>query len=125
MANAVATPTIPDNRWPWTAGNKYFVLGTISITPSPATYVSGGIAFNLIVPLMKATRAPWFVDINGRTGYQYVYFFGADATSGTLRIFSQDGTPGNPLAELGNGAAIPAAISSDYITFMAIFQGME
>lgn len=125
MATALAIATIPDERWTWTAGSKYMVLGTIQVQASPATYVTGGIPFNMVVPLMKATRAPWFVDINGRTGYQYVYYFGPDATSGTMRIFSQDGTAGNPLAELGNGTAIPAAVSSDYITFNAVFQGME
>lgn len=125
MATALALVTIPDERWTWTAGNKYIVLGTISVQPSPATYQTGGIPFNMVAPLMKATRAPWFVDINGRTGYQYVYYFGVDATSGLMRIFSQDGTAGNPLAELTNGLAIPAAVSSDYITFQAVFQGME
>lgn len=121
MANAVAAVTIPDERYGWVAGNKYFIVGKINVTVSPAVYVTGGIVMNFAVPNVKATRTPIFVDVNGTSGYQYQYIPGADATSGLLKILTGAAAQ-SALTEL-SAAAIPAAVSSDIITFQATFNG--
>jgi hypothetical protein len=124
MSAAVAAVTIPDERYTWVAGNKFLIVGTIAISASPATYVTGGIAMSLFLPLVKATLTPIIVVIQGINGYIYKYVAGADASTGLLKIFVQDGVSGNPLAEMANATAIPAAVSGDTINFQATFIGM-
>ena len=123
MAAAVAQVSILDERYTWVAGNKYFVVGTVAVSAGPATYTGGGIAMNLMVPLVKATRTPIMMIFMGQSGLEYRYVPGPDASSGLLKIMVQDATATNPLAELANGSAIPAAVSGDTITFQAIFNG--
>src|ERR1035441_6347255 len=94
MAAAVATISILDQRSTWVEGNKYLVSGTISISASPATYTTGGIACSLFNPLVKATFAPVFIYIYGqgsgttKTLFVYTYTPGADASAGLLKIYS-------------------------------------
>lgn len=126
MAAAIATPSIPDNRFQFSAGSKYFVVGNITISANPATYTTGGIACSFLgISEFKATRIPLIVIIKNQTGYAYEYIPGVDASSGLLKIFVQDATATNPLAEMANGTTIPAAVSGDTIQFFAIFTGME
>ena len=125
MAAAVATFSITDNRYTWSAGSKYIALGTLAISASPATYTTGGIACNLFNAELKASRFPWYAEIIGQTGYVYKYIPGVDASAGLLKIFVQDGVSGNPLAEMANTTVIPAAVSGDSIQAFLIFQGME
>jgi hypothetical protein len=61
----------------------------------------------------------------GISGYVYAYVKGTDNSNGLIKIFVQDGTATNPLAELGNGTAIPAGVSGDTISFQGRWKGME
>jgi hypothetical protein len=130
MATAVALASIVDERYTWVAGNKYYVIGNVAISVSPATYVTGGIPMNLFLPLVKATFAPILVRVIGQgagttgTLFVYVYIPGADASAGLLKIFTTGAATQDGLAELTNGSAIPADVSGDTITFEAIFNGM-
>lgn len=124
MAAANAVVSVLDDRYTWVAGNKFYVLGTIAIDASPATYATGGLAMNFSVPLIKATLAPVHVSVSGQSGYVYIYIPGADATAGLLKIFVQDAIAANPLAEMANALAIPAGVSGDTINFIATFSGM-
>jgi hypothetical protein len=125
MAAAVATVSITDERYTWTAGNKYFVIGNVAISVSPATYTTGGIVCSFFVPLVKASRTPIWVLFKNATGYVYEYVPGTDASTGLLKIFVQDATATNPLAEMANALAIPAAVSGDTIQVEAIFNGQN
>jgi hypothetical protein len=131
MAAAVATVSFTDERNSWVAGNKYFVVGTLSITASTATYTTGGIACSLLSPLIKASFTPLLVRVlgigAGTTGtlFEYRYVPGADASSGLLKIFSGGAGGAAGLAEFTSGGAIPADVSGDTITFEAIFNGMQ
>jgi hypothetical protein len=122
MSAAIATPTVGTGGW---ADQRYHHNGSVAISASPATYTTGGIAFNLDVPLIKASRTPSWVEIFGISGYTYVYVKGVDNSTGLLKIFVQDGIAGNPLAEMANALAIPAGVSGDTISFYAIWKGME
>lgn len=123
MGNAAAVVTIPDNRYGGMEGNKYRVFGTVAITASPAVYVTGGIAMDMFVPLLKASRIPIFVNILGINGYIYSYVNGVDASTGLLKIFQQSAAT-SALTELP-ASAIPSGVSTDTITFEAVFFGME
>jgi hypothetical protein len=131
MSVAVATVSITDERYTWVAGNKYFVVGNITISASPAIYTTGGIACNLFLPLLKATFPPILFKARGQgagstgTLFIYVYIPGADASAGLLKIFTTGAATQDGLAELTNAAAIPADVSGDTITFEAIFNGMQ
>lgn len=110
------------------AGFGYQARGVITLSPSPATYTTGGIVFNLNNnPLVKATRGLKYCYVTGISGYIYAYVNAANTSSATglLKIFVQDGTAGNPLAELANGLAIPAGVSNDTIHWWGIWAGME
>lgn len=130
MSAAIATVSLTDERNTWTAGDKYFVEGVISISASPSTYTTGGITCNLLSPLIKATRIPLNVTLQGRgagvggTLFEYRYIPGTDASTGLLKIFTSGagGTAG--LAEL-TAISIPADVSGDTIKFLAIFNGQN
>lgn len=123
MSNAAATVTVTDERFTFSFGNKYRALGSITISASPAVYVTGGIAMNFLVPLIKATRTPLVVYVQGQSGYIYSYIPGADASAGLLKIFQQSAAT-SALTEIP-ASAIPAGVSGDTITFDALFHGME
>jgi hypothetical protein len=123
MATAVATVTVTQQN-SFVFGNKYVVIGSVAITASPATYATGGLAMSFFQDLVKASLPPAMVIFTQETGYDYQYIPGADASAGLLKIFVQDGVSGNPLAEMTNATAIPAAVSGDTINFIAIFNGM-
>ena len=125
MANAVAAVSVVDDRYQWSMGSKYCVIGSLAISAGPATYVTGGIACSLLTSAVKATRAPFFMRIQNQSGFVYRYIPGVDASTGLLKIFVQDAVATNPLLEMANTTAIPAGVSGDVITFFAIFQGME
>jgi hypothetical protein len=123
MANAVATVTVPDSRYSYSDGSKYFVYGTLAVSASPAVYVTGGIALSFFVPLCKASRTPMIVFLVGQSGYVYAYVPGADASTGLLKIFQQSAAT-SALTEIP-ASAIPAGVSGDVIQFEAVFFGME
>jgi hypothetical protein len=125
MAAAVATPTVQDIKHTWVAGDAYFVHATITISASPATYTSGGIVCNLLIPLIKASRTPRMVQVQGISGYTYAYIKGTDASNGLLKVLVQDGVSQDPLAELTNAGAIPAGVSGDTIEALIIFGGQN
>jgi hypothetical protein len=130
MAAAIATVTLTDERNSWVAGNKYYAIGTLAISASPATYTTGGIACSLFLPLIKATFTPLLVRVVGQgagatgTLFIYVYIPGVDASSGLLKIFSGGAGSAAGLSEFTSGGTIPADVSGDTITFEAIFNGM-
>lgn len=130
MAAAVAIATLTDERNSWVAGNKYYAVGTLAISASPATYVTGGIVCSFFIPLIKATFTPLLVQVSGQgsgttgTLFVYVYVPGADASTGLLKIFTGGAGSTAGLAEFTNLTAIPADVSGDTITFEAIFNGM-
>src|SRR5271154_6769313 len=111
MAAAIATITIPDERYTWVSGNKYTVVGQIAISPSPATYTTGGIACSFFVPLVKASLTPVTVWVDGESGYTYKYIPGADASQGLLQIYVQDAVAYNPLNQIAGSDTIPAGVS--------------
>lgn len=123
MANAIALVTIPDARYTWSDGSKYYAIGNVTVSASPSTYVTGGIVMNMFVPLVKASRTPMMVTFVDQSGYSYTYVPGADASSGLLKIFQSAGALA-PQVEIP-AAAIPAAVSSDTIIFEATWFGME
>ena len=122
MAAAIATLTV-GNSWD---DIKYVVGGTVAITASPATYTAGGIAFNLNQSDVKASRTPSDVQIQGVSGYIYSYVKGSDNSNGKLKIFAQTSgaAEDDPLGELTDGAAIPAGVSGDTISFQGRWKGM-
>lgn len=122
MAAAVATQTVKQTD---VDGKMFRVVGTVAISAGPATYTLGGIAMNLNDPLIKAQRAPLFVEVIGQAGYIYRYIAGVDNTTGLLRIYEQSGVDDTPLDEFDDATAIPAAISGDTIQFRATFLGQN
>lgn len=131
MAAAIALSSVIDERYTWVAGNKYFVVGNLAVSASPATYTTGGIACSLFLPLIKATFTPIFVQVYGQglgtTGTLFVYEYvpGVDASAGLLKIFTSNGAGPAGLVEFTSGGTIPADVSGDTLTFMAIFNGMQ
>jgi hypothetical protein len=131
MAAAVAVASLTDERNTWVAGNKYFAVGTLAISASPATYTTGGIACSLFLPLIKATFPPLFVRAWGQglgaTGTLFVYEYvpGADASAGLLKIFTGGAGSAAGLSEFTSGGTIPADVSGDTITFFACFSGQQ
>ena len=123
---AVGTPSLVDNRSQFSAGSKYWVFGTITVSASPATYTTGGIVTNLETSSeIKASRTPLAVFVWGVSGYVYAYIPGSNNSNGLLKIFVQGAAAGDPLAEIGNGDDIPAGVSGDTINFIAVYYGME
>jgi hypothetical protein len=121
MADAVATPTPTFQR---AGGDGYRVTGTIAISASPAVYVANGIVLSFLQAAIKAQRVPRSVVITGISGYVYSYVAGTTAGDGLLRIFAQTSAASedDPLGQLA-ASAIPAAVSSDTITFNALWDG--
>ena len=131
MSAAVVTVTLTDERNSWVSGDKYFALLNFAISASPATYTTGGIACNLFLPLLKATRTPLILFVEGEglgtTGTLFVYKYvpGSDASTGLLKIFTSNGAGPAGLAEFTSGGTIPADVSGDTITALAIFTGQN
>lgn len=125
MAAAVAVPTATGS----VAGLPgYQATGTIAISASPATYTTGGIVMNLNQAAIKASRTPQRVYVSGLAGYTFVYVKGTTNANGLLMIFVPKVTGAaadDPMIELTNALAIPAALSGDTINFVATYAGME
>lgn len=126
MADAVAVATVNPLLPTGLGGNGlYRVLGALAISASPAVYVAGGIAMNLMQSAIKAQRTPLLVNVQGIAGYIYEYIAGSDNSNGKLIIRAQTSgaSEDDPLGELA-ASAIPAACSGDTITFEATYRGM-
>lgn len=124
MANAaVATPTVVNQY----ADSNYHVTGTIAIDASPLEYRTGGLVLNMNQAAIKASRKPLRVTISGIAGYVYSYSPGTDNSDGKLMIFAQTASASedDPLGQLANAVAIPAACSGDTLSFTAAYKGME
>lgn len=121
MAAAIATLAV-GNQW---VDGKYNVGGIVTISPSPATYTTGGVPFSMMQADVKATRTPSDVIIQGKSGYIYSYSKGTDNSNGFLKIFVQDAVATNQLAEMANALAIPAGVTADVISLQARWKGME
>lgn len=124
MADAVATPTVPDTNSTTFRAPIFEARGTISVNGD--NYKTGGIALSFALPLVKAQRAPKRVDIQGIAGYIYRYVPGTTVADGKLMIFAQTNAAAEdaPLGELTNGNAIPAAVQADTISFKGEWLGM-
>lgn len=122
MANAVATPTVTSSRME----AHYRVTGTIAVGADPLNYVAGGLVLNFFNAKVKATRVPLTVFVQGTGGYLYAYVAGTDGSNGKLIIRAQKASASDhdALTELADATAIPAGVSSDVITFEAIWKGM-
>jgi hypothetical protein len=123
MAESTITPT-PDPSLPTgTAGDGlYKSLGSLIV--NAGDYEAGGILLNFLQSGIKAQRVPLRVTIRGTSGYEYSYVKGTDASNGLVKIFVQDATAGNPLAELADDAVVPAGVLADTITYEAYWRGM-
>jgi hypothetical protein len=116
VADIVATVTL-DAVLP---GKGMLILGTLAVDASPDTYATGGLAlaaanFASKVPLAPGAK-PLQVHAKGTSGYHYEY----DYANAKLKI-RQSAAASNPEGELAV-AAIPAAVSSDVISFIAVFE---
>lgn len=122
MATAVATPTVTSSY----DDQVYKVQGTLAIDASPATYLTGGLVMNMNIPLIKASRTPLQVTIQGIAGYQYSYVAGSDNSNGKVEVRAQTASASedDPLGELASTVAIPAGVSGDTISFSATWKGM-
>jgi hypothetical protein len=123
MALSTAVVSVTDDRNTFAMGQKFAVIGTIAIGASPLTYAAGGIVMSLFGALIKASRTPDMVIVQGQSGYVYVYVPGSDGSNGLLKVFQQSAAT-SALTEVPT-AAVPAGVSGDTITFLAIFKGME
>lgn len=143
MANATVTITV--DNYPTGVDNSQrviFVTGTLAVSASPTTYVTGGLAltwanatdstghsfFGDLVKVGPQGLTPavvWLVSAAtaGTTvgGFGYVW----NKASNTLQLLASAGTQtagtGTISQEMTNGTAIPAAVSNDVIRFQAEF----
>ena|SRR5689334_17793903 len=127
MADATAVINVPDISNTWKEGPMFKASGTVAIGASPLNYATGGIVMSLVDPLIKAQRPPKSVIVTGKAGYIYRYVPGTTLANGLLMIFAQTASASedDPLGQLANGVAIPAACSGDTITFEARWLGMN
>lgn len=93
-------------------------IGTVAIQASPATYATGGLALSFLNESVKSNNPAQQVSIYSVAGSGYVYAY--NASTGKVQIFQSAGSAA-PLAELGNGSAIPAGVSGDTIEAQASF----
>ncbi len=92
------------------AGN--YVANGLPLVWTSMTGVTSG---NKVLPISTATK-PFYANVVGIGGYIYAF----DAAHNTLRVFVT-GTSPSALGELVAGAAVPATVVSDTISFRAIF----
>jgi len=119
MSQAFATTVV--NAYPSGVDNTQrhaILFGTISISASPATYVTGGLPLAFASTDTDSSGAPVWVEMLSATGANNAYKYQAPTLSppvgAMLRIYVA-GT------ELANGAAVPAGVSGDVIAFRAEF----
>lgn len=103
-----------------TEGGLHEVYGTVTISPDPAVYLTGGIPLNF--GGIRATRPPIRVVVEGRSGYSFRYAKGTTASNGKILVFTGSAAQ-SPMAQLSNNTTIPAALSGDTISIIAIFKG--
>jgi hypothetical protein len=118
MAAATAVFTLTKH---WIESKAQYVIGTLAITASPATYTTGGIALNVQNPLIKEASLPVWHEVvaesaSGDPQYTYaIITLGLTQSTLLLKIFSAG-------VELTNASAIPAGVSGDtLIKILLIF----
>lgn len=117
MAEAKSTFTTSDV---WDDGKKIHAVGKLTVSASPDTYTTGGVAFNVFgntvdgaglgLPLPTVSSQPFWANIVGGT-----YFGQYNPTTNKLKITAIAGG-----AELAAGA-VPAGLSGDTIIAYFIF----
>lgn len=118
MAEASVTVTV--TRVMPLAGEGALIFGTLAIDADPDVYATGGLALGATEFGAKAPICPagpeWMI-VFGIAGYHYEF----DGSNSLLLIRGQKNAASNydPLIELSTGA-IPAAVSGDTITFIAM-----
>lgn len=117
MSTATAVVTLTTFNPSVAIGSSYdfrlqILEGTLAV--SNANYLTNGlpITFAKNEAIKSLASVPQFGTITGLAGYEYRY----DSVHGTLRIYQAPASGPNPLVELGNGTAIPAAVQSDTIS---------
>jgi hypothetical protein len=107
----------------WDDGRRIHVAGTISASGS---YTTGGDTIDLSQnPIVASSQPPiqgtaW---MDGRAGYDYVFFPGSAMNNGGVKVFQQ-GSSAGAFSELAAGA-YPSPITSDTITFYGIFKKLQ
>ena len=117
MAEATSTFT---TKKVWDDGKKIHAIGTYAVQAGPATYTTGGIAFDplansvdgagLGMPLPGAASQPFYSSVNGGA-----YFGQYNSSTKKMKICAVAGG-----AEVAAGA-VPAGLSSDVIAGYFIF----
>jgi hypothetical protein len=117
MAEAKATFTTTDV---WDDGKKIHAVGRLAVEAGPATYTTGGIAFNPVsnavdgaglgIPLPTVNSQPFWANMVGGA-----YFAQYLPATGKLKVSVVVGG-----AEVASGA-VPAGLSSDTIVAYFIF----
>lgn len=127
MAAATVTLTAYNENYGTDLTAKRFIMrGTAAISASPATYATGGLAVTyteiksadgnaVLVPGQNTTPDSFSAYSVSGSGYIYSW----NKSTGKLMILVQGAAATDPLAEIGNGTAIAAAISGDTIEFTA------
>lgn len=114
MANALTTATVTDQ---WYDGKRQHAIGLIAI--SNFNYVTGGLPITWVgQEFIKSSIAPVMCLITGEAGFTYIY----DYSAATIRIFVTGSAALGALTELVGGAALTTGVSTDIITFYAIFK---
>lgn len=120
MAAADITVTVTDELP--LPGKGMLVFGTLAVDAAADTYAVGGLVLGaanfrgkVVIPVEQAPR---YLFAKGRAGYMYEY----NVATGKLLVRAQTNAAAEdaPLGELA-AAAIPAALSGDVISFVALF----
>ncbi len=114
MANSVASVTVTDE---WYDGKREHVIGLVSLTNF--NYITNGIPISWIgQEFVKSATTPVHVDFDGIAGFIYTY----DYTNLTIRVFQTGASASAALAEMVNGVALTAGVSTDTIKYHSIFK---
>jgi len=118
MAEASVVVTVTDELP--LPGRGLLVCGALAVDAAADTYAAGGLALGAAEfrgkLLLSAESKPKYMLVSGIAGYHYEY----KVSTGKLFI-RQSAAAANPEAEIPT-AAVPAAVSGDTISFMALFE---
>jgi hypothetical protein len=120
MAEASIVVTVTDEMP--LPGKGFLVMGTLAVDAASDTYATGGLALGVAefagkVPVASG-QAPKHLIATGIAGY--VYEFKKATNRLQIRAQTNAAAEDAPLGELA-ASAIPAGVSGDTITFIALF----
>lgn len=122
MAESVVTPVL--SSYPQgvvNLGGSLQLSGTLTI--GAGTYATNGLPceFRTLAAGVSQSLAPVATELySPSSGYIYQY----DPVHLTVRIFLGGAAVSDPLAELGNGATVPAGVTGDTVQFSTqVFKG--